>query len=156
MSAPVEAYHRAVALRTDYETPPDVFAKYGAGCTLDVCATYDNAQCVFYFTPEHDGLAQDWGTHRCWMNPPYGREIRKWVAKAHDAASRGATVVALIPARTDSDWWHRYIEPRRDDVTFVRGRIRFVGMKHNAPFPCCVVVFRPSPVSSAGGAGDSR
>ena len=74
------------------------------------------------------------------MNPPFGAEIPKWMAKAWDAASKGATVVCLVPARVDTRWWHTYAEA--GEYRFVRGRIRFVGARYNAPFPCAVVVFR--------------
>jgi site-specific DNA-methyltransferase (adenine-specific) len=78
------------------------------------------------------------------MNPPYGREITRWVAKAHDSARGGATVVCLLPARTDTAWWQRFVAPD-GEVDFLRGRVRFEGgngATNSAPFPSCVVVFR--------------
>lgn len=107
----------------------------------DVCATALNAKCAHFYTPEQNGLAQEWiGT--CWMNPPYGRGIDAWVRKAHESARRnGATVVALLPARTDTRWWHDFC--RDAEVFFVQGRLNFNGSKNNAPFPSAVVVFRP-------------
>ena len=104
--------------------------------TLDVCATKENAKCATYYTPEQDGLAQDWnGT--CWCNPPYGRQIGKWVRKA---AESNATVVMLLPARTDTAWFHDYIYGRAE-IRFIRGRLKFGDSKNSAPFPSMVVIF---------------
>lgn len=106
---------------------------------VDVCATPENAKCSTFYTKEQDGLAQEWrGT--CWMNPPYGREIGRWVAKARRSAEEnGATVVCLLPARTDTRWWHEHC--LFGSVEFVRGRIKFGGSKTGAPFPSAIVVF---------------
>src|SRR5690606_31884780 len=90
---------------------------------------------------EQDGLSQDWGTETCWMNPPYGREIGKWMQKAYESSLQGATVVCLVPSRTCSAWWHNYA--MKGEVRFVRGRIKFVRAPYNAPFPCAVVIFDP-------------
>lgn len=121
------------------------------GFTVDVCANADNAKCERFFSPEMDGLAQDWSGEVCWMNPPYGREISRWMGKASDEARRGATVVCLVPARTDVAWWHDLVwdgakhQPRRGvEVRFVAGRIRFGDSKNaGAPFPSAIVVFHP-------------
>lgn len=126
-----------------WETPWDFYnsldAKYHF--ETDVCATERNAKAMKFFTPEMNGLAQEW-TGVCWMNPPYGREIGKWVRKAYESArDNGATVVCLLPARTDTAWWHDYIKPYATSVEFIRGRIKFGGAKNNAPFPSVVVVF---------------
>lgn len=105
---------------------------------LDVCATPDNAKCGRYFTKADDGLAQDWrGT--CWMNPPYGREIGKWMQKAYESSLAGATVVCLVPARTDTAWWHDYATKGR--IEFIRGRLKFGGSLNSAPFPSALVIF---------------
>ncbi len=107
---------------------------------LDVCATADNAKCARYYTRADDGLAQPWsGT--CWMNPPYGREIGKWMRKAWESSRAGATVVCLVPARPGSAWWHDYAA--QGDVRFLRGRLKFGNSKESAPFPSAVVIFRP-------------
>ena len=109
--------------------------------TRDVAAQPGNAKCACYFTPDDDGLAQPWeGT--CWCNPPYGRTIGRWVAKAHESAQRGATVVCLLPVRTDTKWWQRYIIPDAE-VRFVPRRLTFGGAANPAPFPTAVVIFRP-------------
>ena len=105
----------------------------------DVCAIAENAKCKKYFTPEQDGLSQVWGGV-CWMNPPYGREIIKWVKKAYDSSLDGATVVCLLPARTDTKWWHDYC--MNGEITFIRGRLKFGNSNNSAPFPSAVVVFR--------------
>lgn len=134
--------------RLDWETPPDLFAdldrEFGP-FDLDVCALPETAKCERYFTPADDGLAQEW-RGLCFMNPPYGREIGKWVAKARMEAFEGrATTVALIPARTDTRWWHDHIQDVADHVFFLKGRVRF----HQdgkpcgpAPFPSAVVIWR--------------
>lgn len=112
---------------------------------LDVCATPENAKCEQYYSKQQDGLAQKWlGT--CWMNPPYGREIWKWVKKAHESAnSEMATVVCLLPARTDTRWFHDYIYGKAE-IRFVRGRLKFGDSQNSAPFPSMIAVFRPSEV----------
>lgn len=107
----------------------------------DVCAQPDNAKCAHFFTPDMDGLLQKW-TGMCWMNPPYGREIGKWIWKAYESAMQGATVVCLLPARTDTSWFHDYIQGKAE-IEFVRGRLKFGGAKNSAPFPSMIVVFKP-------------
>lgn len=128
--------------RQDWETPPEVFADLDAefGFTLDVCATAANAKCPRFFSPADDGLWQDWSGEVCWMNPPYGREIGRWVAKAATEARRGAIVVGLLPASTDTAWFHDHIYGEAE-IRFVRGRVRFVGGSYNAPFPSMIVVW---------------
>lgn len=126
--------------KADWKTPPELFAKLNAHYMFetDVCASADNALCDRYFTKEQDGLAQKW-EGCCWMNPPYGRDIAKWMRKAHQSGLDGATVVCLVPARTDTAWWHDYA--MKGKVTFLRGRLKFGGCKDNAPFPSAIVVF---------------
>lgn len=127
--------------RDDWETPPEFFEKYDDiyHFDLDVCANDNNHKCAKYFTKEDDGLKQTWqGT--CWMNPPYGREIPKWMEKAYLSSREGATVVCLVPSRTDTQWWHDYA--MKGDIEFIRGRLKFVGAKHSAPFPNAVVIFK--------------
>lgn len=132
--------------RYDWSTPQRFFDRLARefSFTLDVAASERTAKCDRYFTPEDDGLAQSWRGEVCWMNPPYGREIAKWMRKAIEEAQDGATVVCLIPARTDTAWWHDYA--LLGEIRFVRGRIRFgrpLARNHDAPFPCAVVVFHP-------------
>ena len=127
--------------RDDWETPQAFFDEWNArfGFTLDVCATPENSKCARFYTREQDGLAQKWDGV-CWMNPPYGREIGHWVKKAYESSLLGAMVVCLLPARTDTAWWHDYVLPHAE-VHFIRGRIRYVGAKSAAPFPSAVAVF---------------
>lgn len=109
--------------------------------TLDVCARPENAKCSNYYTPAQDGLKQPW-TGTCWCNPPYGRDVGKWVAKAQAAALEGATVVMLLPARTDTRWFHDYIYNKENiEISFLRGRLKFGDGKGSAPFPSMLVVF---------------
>lgn len=108
---------------------------------LDVCATDENAKCERYYTKADDGLAQSWAGKRCWMNPPYGRVIGDWMRKAYEESQRGALVVCLVPARTDTAWWHDYAA--KGDVTFIRGRLKFGDGKNSAPFPSALVVLKP-------------
>lgn len=123
-----------------WETPQNFFdeldKEFHFSC--DVCATRENAKCAKFYTPEQDGLKQTWGGGTLWMNPPYGREIGKWVKKASES---NATVVCLLPARTDTRWFHDYIYGKAE-IRFVRGRLKFGGGKNSAPFPSMVVVFR--------------
>ena len=111
-----------------WATPQELFDKLDAvyHFETDVCALPENAKCERFFTPEVDGLKQEW-TGVCWMNPPYGRQIGAWVRKAYEFARDNiATVVCLLPARTDTAWYHDYVLPHAH-VTFVRGRIKFGG-----------------------------
>lgn len=126
-----------------WATPQEFFDALNEefGFDTDVCALPDNAKCQRYFTPEIDGLKQEW-TGVCWMNPPYGRAIGHWMRKAYESSLAGATVVCLVPARTDTAWWHDYA--MRGEIRYVRGRLKFGGSQNSAPFPCAVVVFRPA------------
>lgn len=129
-----------------WSTPQALFDALDAefGFTLDPCATTANAKCERYYTRDDDGLALSWeGVVFC--NPPYNRGIGHWVAKARKEALAGATVVCLIPARTDTAWWHDHAM-KADEIRLVRGRLHFGGdherTAHNAPFPSAVVIFR--------------
>ena len=126
----------------EWETPQDFFdelnKKFDFG--LDVCATKNNSKSKFYYTKEDNGLNKDWNeiSGWKWMNPPYGREISNWVKKA----SESGKVVALLPARTDTRWFHNYIyENFGVDVEFIKGRLKFGGSKNSAPFPSMIVIF---------------
>lgn len=125
----------------EWATPGWLFREYDAefGFTLDVCATPENAKCATFFTREQDGLSQEW-SGVCWMNPPYGATIGEWMEKALQESGRGVTVVCLVPARTDTGWWHDYAT--KGQVRFLRGRVKFGDAKNSAPFPSAVVVFR--------------
>lgn len=125
-----------------WSTPQDLFDRLDGEYKfcLDVCATAENAKCETFFTEEKDGLAQSWQcAGSVWMNPPYGREIKKWMKKAYDEALAGATVVCLVPSRTDTVWWHEYA--MKGQIEFLKGRLKFGGHKNSAPFPSAIVVF---------------
>ena len=133
--------------RPDWETPQDLFDLLDQefGFTLDVCALPQTAKCASYFTPDDDGLAQDWTRHVCWMNPPYGDEIPDWVSKAYEQAQKGAMVVCLVPARVDTGWW--WDNCIHGEIRFLKGRLKFKqeGCEvTSAPFPSAVVVFSPN------------
>lgn len=110
--------------------------------TLDPCATDENAKCSKYFTIEDDGLSKDWSNDVVFMNPPYGREIKHWIKKAYEESLKGATVVCLIPARTDTTYWHVFIFDKADDIRFLKGRLKFGNGKNSAPFPSAIVVYK--------------
>ncbi len=138
MTNPAVHFSSATCL---WATPQEFFDALNAEFSFetDVCALAENAKCLRYFTPEVDGLAQEW-RGVCWMNPPYGREIGAWMRKAFESSQAGATVVCLVPARTEMAWWHDYA--KKGEVRFVRGRLKFGGHANSAPFPSAVVVFR--------------
>jgi len=129
----------------NWATPYDLFDELNAefGFTLDVCAEEWNAKCKRYFTIETNGLTSSWGNNICFMNPPYGRNIKFWMQKAVEEWKLGATVVCLVPSRTDTAWWHDY--SMQGKIRFLRGRIKFVhpdgSTKDAAPFPSAIVVF---------------
>jgi phage N-6-adenine-methyltransferase len=127
----------------EWATPQDFYDVVNAefGFDLDVCALDTSAKCERYFTPETDGLVHDW-TGTVWMNPPYGDVIATWMRKAYESARAGATVVCLVPARTDTGWFHDYCFPM--EVRFIKGRLRFGEAEASAPFPSCLVVLGPN------------
>lgn len=134
--------------KTDlWSTPQDFFDKldFIYQFNLDPCSDGVNAKCENFFTKEDDGLLQDWGGKRVFMNPPYGREIKLWMKKAYEESKKGALVVCLVPSRTDTAWWHDYAMKGRID--FLRGRLKFGEAINSAPFPSAVVVFEPEVVA---------
>ena len=109
--------------------------------TLDACALPENAKCEKYFTPDVDGLQQDWGGAAVFCNPPYGRTVGQWVRKAyHESHKHDTVVVMLLPARTDTSWFHDWIY-HRAEIRFIRGRLKFGDSKNSAPFPSMIVIF---------------
>ncbi len=128
--------------RDNWETPQELFDKLNAEFhfTLDAAADDHNHKCEVYFTKETNGLEKKWeGCVFC--NPPYGRQIGKWVAKASAEAKNCEAIAMLLPARTDTKWFHDYILGKTE-IRFLRGRLRFSGHTGNAPFPSMVVIFR--------------
>lgn len=127
----------------EWATPQETYDQLNKefNFTLDVAATPENAKCKLYFTETDDGLAQSWDNETIWCNPPYGRTLRKWVEKASSAT--GGVVVLLIPARTDTSYFHDFIYKKPNvDIRFIRGRLKFGGSKNSAPFPSMVVIFK--------------
>jgi phage N-6-adenine-methyltransferase len=127
--------------RQDWKTPDSIFGPLDKEFkfTLDVCATETNAKCPTFYTIEQDGLAQKWAGV-CWMNPPFGNQ-GQWVAKAFQSAQEGATLVCLLPCRTNTNWWHDYC--MKGEIRFIKGRPIFKGAKHGLPQPLAIVIFRP-------------
>lgn len=125
----------------EWATPQDFFGKLNEEFkfTLDVCATKENAKCERFYTKTNDGLSCSWENEVCWMNPPYGREIVKWMKKAYEEAGNNCTTVCLVPARTDTRWWHEYAI--RGEIRFIKGRLKFGGCKNSAPFPSALIIF---------------
>lgn len=132
----------------DWGTPQAFFDDLDKefGFTLDPCATNKTAKCKTYFTKKTNGLIQDWSQNTVFCNPPYGGEIKHWVKKCYDESQKpDTTVVMLIPARTDTTYWHEYIFPNAE-VRFIKGRLKFEGLQKgsgSAPFPSALVIFRP-------------
>lgn len=127
-----------------WATPQDFFDKLNEEFhfDLDPCALPENAKCTKFFTPKEDGLKQNWGGAKVFCNPPYGRKIGDWVRKCYEESQKSDTLcVMLIPARTDTAYFHDYIY-NKAEVRFIRGRLKFGGCKNAAPFPSMVVIFR--------------
>jgi phage N-6-adenine-methyltransferase len=127
----------------EWETPQAFFDEVNEefGLDLDVCATAQNKKCRNWISRDLDGLSVQWFGN-CWMNPPYGKEIGKWVKKAYEESRRGVPlVVCLLPARTDTKWFHDYILGKAE-IRFIKGRLKFGGSKNSAPFPSMIAVFK--------------
>lgn len=126
----------------EWETPQSFFNSLNEEFRFewDVCATENNTKCAMFYEKESNSLSKEW-KGICWMNPPYGRQISNWVKKAYESSLKGSTVVCLLPARTDTKWFHDYCT--KGEIRFVKGRLKFGGSKWNAPFPNMVVIFRP-------------
>lgn len=126
--------------RYEWGTPQRLFDELHAefNFTVDVCASRELAKCQRYYDQKANGLAQDWTGETAWMNPPYGQDIARWLQKA---AESHATVVCLVPSRTDNRWWHQWVMTA-SEIRFVKGRLRFSGAGDGAKFPSAIVVFR--------------
>lgn len=130
--------------KTDmWETPQEFFNALDEEFhfTLDACAVPENKKCEKFYSPDQNGLKQPW-TGTVWCNPPYGRQIGMWIKKGLESSKCGATVVMLLPARTDTAWFHNYIYAKAE-IRFIRGRLKFGGSKWSAPFPSMICVFKP-------------
>tara|TARA_A100001035_G_C27498824_1_gene371051 strand:+ start:105 stop:578 length:474 start_codon:yes stop_codon:yes gene_type:complete len=128
----------------EWATPQEFFDKLNwrfGPFDLDPCADAANAKCAKFYTMQDDGLSQSWEGHNSFINPPYGRGIDKWIKKAYEESRKENTkVVMLIPARTDTKYWHQYVM-RADEIHFVKGRLKFGDSENAAPFPSAVIVF---------------
>lgn len=138
---------------SEWETPQELYDELDREFhfDLDPCATDENKKCDFYFTKKDDGLTLPWNwtnlhgetEHKVFMNPPYGRKISEWVKKAYDESRRGCVVVCLLPARTDTRWFHDYC--LRGEIRWIKGRLYHTdqhGKTGRAPFPSMIVIFR--------------
>ena len=122
-----------MSVTDEWATPRFLFDALNAefGFTLDPCATAENAKCKKFYTRAEDGLSRGWEEEIVFMNPPYGREISAWMRKAYESSRGSALVVCLIPARTDTNWWHRYA--MRGEIRFFKGRLKFGSSQNSAP-----------------------
>jgi phage N-6-adenine-methyltransferase len=141
----------------EWETPQDLFNSLNDEFhfTLDPCSTHENHKCDKYYTQEDDGLSKDWAGETVFCNPPYGRSIGKWVEKCYKESLKGSTVVMLIPSRTDTTWFHKYIY-NKAEIRFLKGRLKFINRAlpswneqgnyklSPAPFPSMIVIFKPN------------
>lgn len=129
------------SLSNEWSTPQAFYDELNKefNFTLDPCADATNHKCPKYYTQADDGLSKSWNNETVFCNPPYGREIKHWVKKASEIV--GGVVVMLIPARTDTTYFHDYIYGKAE-IRFVRGRLKFGDGKGSAPFPSMVVIFR--------------
>ena len=128
----------------EWATPQDFFDKLNwrfGPFDLDPCADTHNTKCANFFTEAENGLSKSWSGFTSFINPPYGRGIDKWIAKAYkETREEGTRAVLLIPARTDTKYWHDFVM-KADEVYFVKGRLKFGDSENSAPFPSAVVVF---------------
>ena len=127
----------------EWSTPQDLFDKLNEEFhfDLDVCANESNHKCALYYDRKQDGLKMPWTNHVVWCNPPYGREIGKWVKKAYfEHCAHGTTIVMLLPARTDTRWFHNYVLGW-SAIRFLQGRLKFGDCKNSAPFPSMLVIY---------------
>lgn len=127
----------------EWATPIALFRELDAEFhfDLDPCCTHENAKCEIHYTIEDDGLSKNWGGRRVFCNPPYGRELPKWVRKCYEESKRASVVVMLIPARTDTSYFHDFIYHKAKEIRFIRGRLHFNESRQGAPFPSMIVVF---------------
>lgn len=133
----------------EYSTPQSFYDKLNNefGFTLDPASTPDNHKCSTYYTQEVDGLVCSWNTDGAvFCNPPYSK-VANWIQKGYTESQRTfTTVVMLVPARTDTKWFHEYCM-KAAEIRLVKGRLKFGNQKNSAPFPSMVVVFKPGGVS---------
>lgn len=139
----------------EWEAPDTLFQplKKEFNIILDLCASAENTKCKAFIDRKTNSFSTSWSTlldtikvednAAAWLNPPYGRGIDKWVKRASEEAAKGATIVALLPARTDTSWFHNYIY-NKHEVRFLKSRVKFVDAKAPVPFPSMIVIFKPT------------
>ena len=136
----------------EWETPLDLYNKLNNiyKFTLDPCCTKESSKCDKYYTKEDNGIIEDWSNEVVFMNPPYGRQIGLWIEKAYKESLKGAIVVCLIPARTDTKYWHNFIFKYAKQILFIKGRISFINgnKKAPAPFPSAIIEFNYNKIST--------
>lgn len=130
----------------EWGTPTDLYQwlHHKFKFVLDAAADYKNAKCKRFFNKADNSLEQSWGGKGSvvWLNPPYGLGLGAWMEKCVEEAKKGATVVALIPSRTDTQWWAESVMQAKE-IWFFTGRLRFEGAPASAPFPSAIAVFKP-------------
>jgi len=128
---------------SEYETPNEIFIPLQKefNLKLDVCATKENAKCNLFFTKEDDALDKDWDKN-FWMNPPFGRSLKKWVQKAYEESEKGVTGVMILPVRSNTIWWHKFIIDTKAEVRFLKGEIKFSNQKNGLWLPFAIIIFK--------------
>jgi site-specific DNA-methyltransferase (adenine-specific) len=130
-----------ISNKVEYSTPLVLFnlLQKEFNFSLDVCANEDNFKCSSYFTEKEDALKQDW-VGNCWMNPPFTRNLNKWVRKAQEDADKfGGTKVCLIPVRSNTKWWGEVIE--KAEIRFILGEVNFNDEPRGLWLPMCILIF---------------
>ena len=143
----MDGYLTKRTMHEEWATPASVFDPLHAEFhfTLDAAALPRNAKCLRFFTPEDDALSRRWETHGAvWLNPPYGyRNLARWMRYAYTESQFGATVVCIVPAHTGQPWWHDWVVGKASEIRWIKGKVKFVGAASCAPFPSCIVIYRP-------------
>lgn len=153
MSPVGQRTHSERTMREDWETPPSIFEPLHAEFrfTVDGAANEANAKLPRYYwnVDEHTELPPN---ERIWLNPPYGfKNLDFWIGRAYRASLMGSTVVCLVPANTGQPWWHKWVVGKASEIRWIKGKVKFVGAPSSAPFPSCILVFRPSESRTGGG-----
>jgi phage N-6-adenine-methyltransferase len=133
------------AEKADWQTPDAVFKQLDQefAFSFDADNERDRARCRLCFSPDMDATKTNWPADvSIWCNPPYGRDTGAWLEQGYVASLSGSTVVFLLPARTDTRWFHKYAPLA--EIRFIKGRLRFKGANASAPFPSMLVIFRPN------------
>lgn len=133
----------------EWTTPQDFFNKLHEefNFEIDVAATEENSKCEIYIDRQQDALSTSWSISTepktCWLNPPYSM-CKEFIKKAYEESLKGNTIVALVPSRTDTKWFHEYVYNKPNvEVRFVKGRLKFGNGKNSAPFPSMIIIFKP-------------